>query len=33
VVVYLGDQRLKDKDVDVLPFWEFVGEMGKLFPG
>jgi predicted AAA+ superfamily ATPase len=33
VVVYLGDRRLKDEEIDVLPFWEFVGELGALFPG
>lgn len=33
VVVYLGDRRLKDKDIDVLPFREFVGGLGALFPG
>ena len=32
LVVYLGDRRLKDKEIEVLPFWEFVGEMGRLFP-
>lgn len=32
LVVYLGDRRLKDKGIEVLPFWEFVGEMGRLFP-
>jgi predicted AAA+ superfamily ATPase len=33
VVVYLGDRRLKDEDIDVLPFWEFVEGLGELFPG
>jgi len=33
VVVYVGDRRLKDRDIDVLPFWEFVEKLGALFPG
>lgn len=32
LVVYLGDRRLKDKGIEVLPFWEFVEELGRLFP-
>ena len=32
LVVYLGDCRLKDGSIDVLPFAEFVGSIGRLFP-
>jgi len=32
VAVYLGDRRLKDGDVEVLPFWEFISSLDGLFP-
>jgi predicted AAA+ superfamily ATPase len=32
LVVYLGEHRLKDGEIEVLPFWEFIGRMGELFP-
>lgn len=32
VVVYLGDRRLQDRGIEVLPFWEFIAELGAIFP-
>ena len=32
LVVYLGDRRLKDRELEVLPFREFIASMDGLFP-